>query len=165
MMEPLEEDKNVSWFRKLEDWYLENDLHIWSAIVALIAFVILLFIFDKEIQKSEKLKDQVTLLQLDLTSARMVIADLRTENEKQRALYLLPSVSKENTLDKSATKVTEKINKVQDILIDKTVNQPTKVRTETVINNIEIKTPVNKELNAMMKDSYCSTVPSAKECK
>lgn len=162
MEQDIEEE---SLFRRIEGWYVENDLHIWYGFVSLISIGVLLFIFSREMSVTDRLKDQVASLQADLAKSQLINIDLRTENEKQRTLYLLPSLTTSHDgLDKTASKVNDKIVKVQDALIDKAVNQPTKVKTETVTTTVEVKTVVNKELNAIMKDSYCTTVPTAKEC-
>lgn len=160
--------KEESLFRRIEGWTLEWDLHIWYAAVSLIAICVLVFIFNKEVSVNQHLRDQATVMQAEYNKQQLQILDLKAENEKQRSLYLLPAVMPANAghenVDKTANKVNEKIGKVQEILIDKALNQPTKVKTETINTTIEVKTVVNKELNTIMKDSYCATVPSAKEC-
>lgn len=161
------EEKEQSLFRRIEAWTIEWDLHIWYGFISLMAICVLAFIFSKELTVNEKLRDQVTLLQLETNKQQLLIQDLRAENEKQRSLYLLPPISVTNeNVDKTASKVNEKIGKVQEILIDKALNQAPspKVKTETISTTVEVKTVVNKELNSIMKDSYCATVPSAKEC-
>lgn len=161
----MEDEKEQSLFRRMEAWTIEWDLHIWYGLISLMAILVLGFIFSKELAVNEKLKDQVTTLQAEVNKQQLLIIDLRAENEKQRALYLLPAVPPPHEgVDKTANKVNEKIGKVQEILIDKALSQPTKFKTETVNTTIEVKTVVNKELNTIMKDSYCATVPSAKEC-
>jgi len=160
------EDDEESLFRRLEGWYVENDLHIWYGVVSFIALFVMVFIIEREANMSLRMKDQIALLQIDLVNSHTQIMDLRAENEKQRNQFMLPVITPAHEgVDKTATKVNDKISKVQDIIIDKALNQPTKVKTETVTTTVEVKTVVNKELNTMMKDSYCATVPSAKECK
>lgn len=163
----MEDEKEESLFRRLEAWTIEWDLHIWYGFISIIAIFVLSFIFNKEVGISERLKDQVTLQQTEINKQHLQILDLKSENEKQRALYLLPPITTpvQENVDKTANKVSEKIGKVQDILITKALNQQPKVKTETVSTTVEVKTVVNKELNTIMKDSYCATVPTAKECK
>lgn len=161
-------EKIKFYLADFEEWAIYHDLHLWYGFISAIAIGVLLFIFAKEATTSEMLKDQVISLKADLGRSNLLVTDLRHENERQRSLYLLAPVSQNNmnqNVDKTAAKVNEKISKVQNLLIDKAINKAPQTKTEIVLNTIEVKTVVNKELNTMMKDSYCATVPSSKECK
>lgn len=164
MNDNTEDEDAPSWFQRIEEWSLYHDLHIWYGIISFIALLTLGFIIEKEMTKTERLSSQIIVLQQDLNASQLLVVDLKAENERQRQLYLTQKDTVTETLDKSAAKVNDKLTKVQDVLIDKAVQQQPKTKTQTITTTVEVKTVVNKELNTMMKDTYCTTVPSAKEC-
>lgn len=159
-----EDKKEQSLFRRLEAWTIEWDLHIWYGVLSVIALTILLLIIDKEADKAADLSKTIILLQGQLQSCQGKVLGLQADMEAQRQAYLMPKdVLKKpsESVEKAATKVSEKIDKVQDALINK-VQQP-KVITKT--ETTTITTPVVKELNSIMFESYCSTVPESPQCK
>lgn len=164
MDDPVEEQ---SMFRKIEAWTLEWDLHIWYGFISLIALCVLLYIVDKEFSKTVYLNAQIVVLRDESRMLRLRNQDLVNEIENQRQVYLantiLPKVQTD-PVDKAANKVSEKINKVQDVLIDKASQPQTKVIKTTETTLVPTPTVVNKELNTMMLQSYCSTVPDSPSC-
>lgn len=156
--------KEESLFRRIEAWTLEWDLHIWYGILSIIAVAILLLIIDKEADKAADLGKTIIILQSQLQSCQGKVLGLQADMEAQRQAYLMPrdTLKKPSeSVEKAATKVSEKIDKVQDALINK-VQQP-KIITKT--ETTTITTPVVKELNSIMFESYCSTVPDSFQCK
>jgi len=161
----MEDEKEESLFRRVEAWTIEWDLHIWYAFISVIALCVLLFIVGKEFNKTSYLTSQLTAIQEDVRALRLKNQDLIVELDKQRQIYLsAPSLPKDNnSADKAANKVSEKIDKVQDVLIDKATQPKVIKTTETTL--VPTPTIVNKELNTMMFESYCSTVPDSPKCK
>jgi len=164
-MERTEEEQSM--FRKIEAWTLEWDLHIWYGFISLIALCVLLYIVDREFNKTVYLNAQIVVLRDESRMLRLKNQDLLAEIENQRQVYLTSSIipkPQTDSIDKAANKVTEKINKVQDILIDKASQPQTKVIKTTETTLVPTPTVVNKELNTMMLQSYCSTVPDSPAC-
>lgn len=161
----MDDEQEESLFRRFEAWSLDYDLHIWYGFISVIALCVLVFIVDKEFNRSAYLGSQVISLQEDVKLLRVKNQDLVIEMENQRQVYLTSSVPAKasSDVDKAANKVSDKINKVQDVLIDKA--SQTKVIRSTETTFVSTPTVVNKELNTMMMDSYCSTVPDHTQCK
>lgn len=163
-----DEIQKESLFRRFEAWSLEWDLHLWYGVISVIALCVLLFIIDKEVSKTVYLNTQIKVLQEDLRIATQKNSDLLIDMEKQRLIYLsqMPLEKVETkSVDKVANKVNEKITKVQDVLIDKATQTQTKVINTTETKLVSTPTVVNKELNTIMFQSYCATVPDHPTCK
>jgi len=153
-----------TFFGNIEYWMLERDLHIWYTVVSLIALGVLLFIVDKEINKTVNLSSQLIIVQEDMRVLRLRNIDLLTELDKQRVIPAPITKPEPQAVDRAVNKVNDKINKVQDVLIDKASSQ-TKIIKTTQTTLVPTPTVVNKELNSMMFESYCSTVPDSPKCK
>lgn len=164
-MEQDDEEKE-SLFRRFEAWSIDLDLHIWYGAISVIALIVLLFIVEKEFNKTAYLTNQVLILKEESRVLMNRNQDLMNDLEKQRQLYLLsptPSKPEVESVEKAANKVNEKINKVQNALIDKATQSKVITKTETTL--VPTPTAVNKELNTMMFQSYCATVPESPKCK
>lgn len=163
-MEDTDNTPYKSRWTKFEDWAVEGNLHIWYLIISAMALCVLLLIIEKEANKSSDLGKRIIELQAQVQSKEGKILSLQADMEAQRQAYLMPKElpkKADESADKAAIKVNEKITKVQDALIDK-VQQP-KIITKTETTTVTI--PVNKELNNIMFESYCSTVPDSDQCR
>lgn len=153
-----------SWWERLEDWALEENLHIWYLVISAVAVCVLLLIIDREATKGQDLSRKIIDLQAEIQSNEGKILNLKADMEAQRQAYLMPKEQPKkaaDSADKAASKVNEKITKVQDALIDK-VQQP---KVITKVETTVVTIPVNKELNNIMFESYCSTVPDSPQCR
>lgn len=163
-MEDVNDTPEQSWWTRFEDWAVEGNLHIWYLVISAVALCVLLLIIDREANKSADLGRKIIELQAEVQTKDGKILSLQADMEAQRQAYLMPKEPPKKaseSAEKAAIKVNEKITKVQDALIDK-VQQP-RVITKTETNTITI--PVNKELNNIMFESYCSTVPDSDQCR
>lgn len=159
-------ERMKNFFGKVEYWMLERDLHIYLSFIAVVAIISLSWMLYTEHQKIELLRSQVVTLTQDSLSKDRVVYDLRSELNASKASTptpVVPTKPVQDTVEKSSRKVTDKINKVQDALIQNTTETKTITKTKTEIVNNAI--PVDSELKNMMQLSFCNNNPQATVCK
>lgn len=153
------------FLQKSEEWFIENDLHIYFGALTIIVVSTLGLMLYTEMEKNKELRDNNTRL-------------ISTNVEKDRVIYLLQSEVEINktapaslpsttppvtvTVDKISNRLNDKIEKVQNTLINTPVES--RIITKTQLQTIEKPIPVDAELKAMMKQSYCASAPDDKIC-
>lgn len=159
-------ESQESFLQRFKDWYYDNDLHLWLGAVTIIAGVAFVWILHKETERNFRLLSDIAQLREDLVVANSKIFSLTLELDAQKKASILANQSKpvEDTVNKASTKLTDKMDKIQKTLIDKTISPVVKVETKTKTIERTSTLPVDKELNTLMLEAYCINTPERKEC-
>lgn len=153
------------FLQRSEDWFIENDLHIYFGVLTIVVVSILGVMLYTEIEKNKDLRNTNLGLMNTVLEKERDISLLRSQAEVIKTpLASLPVTSPPVavTVEKISNKLNDKIEKVQNSLI----NNPSESRiiTKTQTNTIEKPIPVDAELKAMMRQSFCSNFPDDKLC-
>ena len=152
-----------SFFENVEYWMLERDLHIYAAILSVIAISILGWMLYTEADKNHSLRNH----NIELTSQlldkerRLLLLQSEMDMTKVSVINTDPKPVQE-TVEKVSNKLNAKIEKVQNTLINSKLD--TKVITKTETQTIEKPVPVDSELKNMMRQSFCNSNPQDKSC-
>ena len=162
-------DRLKSLFERVEVWFIENDLHIYFGVLTLVVVSILGWMLYTETEKNKILRHQnITLLSI-VSEKDKSIYDLNSQIDSLKVsstvnVPVTPTRPVVETVDKVSNKLNDKIEKVQDSLIRSPSISETKVITKTQLQTIEKPIPVDDELRAMMKQSFCTSFPTDKTC-
>lgn len=160
-------ESQESFLQRFKDWYYDNDLHLWLGGLTIIAGIFIGWILHKETERNYRLLADISQLREELVVANNKVFSLTLELDAQKKAAILASTSKpvEDTVNKASTKLTDKMDKIQKTLIDKTVSPVVKVETKTKTIERTSTLPVDKELNTLMLEAYCINTPERKECR
>jgi len=151
---------------KSEAWFIENDLHIYFGVLTIVVVSVLGVMLYTETEKNKDLRQANTQLMMTGIEKDRAISILQSQAELNKVPssnlpVAQPPVSV--TVEKISNRLNDKIEKVQNTLINTPVVE-TKVITKTQTQTIEKLVPVDAELKAMMKTSFCTSFPEDKIC-
>lgn len=154
-----------SFLEQLEEWFIENDLHIYFGVLTIVVVSILGVMLYTEIEKNKDLRDANIVLNATLSEKERAISLLQSQAE----LNKIPSASLPVaqppvavTVEKISNRLNDKIEKVQNTLINNPIEP--RIITKTQAQTIEKPLPVDTELKTMMKTSFCTSFPEDKIC-
>lgn len=154
-----------SFFERSETWFIDNDLHIYFGVLTIVVVSCMGWMLYTEVDKNSELRYQ------NLTLLNIVAEKDKSISSLTSEVYLLkintpivipPAKPVVETVEKGTNKLNAKIEKVQDTLIN--MPSETKVITKTQVQTVEKAIPVDAELKAMMKQSFCTSFPNDKTC-
>lgn len=155
----MSNQEDQSFFAKAEEWFIEENLHIWLGLASLIAGCLLVFVLHTEHSKNQELMRQNIQLGEQLIIKDTEIASLKSQIINQ-AVVESPPQPIEATINKTANKLQSKIDKVQTSVIN---NRPVLHTTDVKI--VEKEAQMNNELKSIMLKSFCHNMPEDPSCK
>ena len=159
-------DRIKSLLQRLEEWFIDNDLHIYFGALTIVVVSVLGWMLKVEMDKTTILRNHTVELVSQNSEKERIISNLQLEVSNLKNYPLPPASSGSKpvieTVDKVSSKLNAKIEKVQNSLISAPT---TKVITKTQVQTVEKPIPVDSELKAMMRQSFCSSFPEDKTCR
>ena len=158
------EQEERGWFVRVKDYLYENDAFLYLGGLVLCVSIFMGWALHRETEKSALLQKDILELKNTIAKNNTEIFNLKLELEKKTTPQIVPPAP-DQIINERASKLNQKIDKVQDALIPSAVAPKTLIKTETKVKNVETQTKLDKELQHNMFESFCNAQPTHPKCK
>lgn len=159
------EEQERSWFVVTKDYLYDNDAFLYLGGLLLVVVGFMGWALHKESLKNVQLQKDVSELRLVIAQKNTEIFNLQLDLNTKKELEKTVPPSPQAVIEVSASKLNQKINKVQDALMPKPNDSKVVVKTETKIKTVETQSRLDKELQNNMLESFCNAQPTNPKCK
>lgn len=159
------EEQERSWFVVTKDYLYDNDAFLYLGGLLLVVVGFMGWALHKESLKNVQLQKDVSELRLVIAQKNTEIFNLQLDLNTKKELEKTIPPSPQAVIEVSASKLNQKINKVQDALMPKPTDPKVVVKTETKIKTVETQSRLDKELQNNMLESFCNAQPTNPKCK
>lgn len=159
------EEQERSWFVITKDYLYDNDAFLYLGGLLLVVVGFMGWALHKESLKNDQLQKDVSELRVVIAQKNTEIFNLQLDLNTKKEVEKNVPPSPQTVIEVSASKLNQKINKVQDALMPKPTDPKVVVKTETKIKTVETQSRLDKELQNNMLESFCNAQPTNPKCK